>query len=68
MKANENRWFWILIIVLAILSSIMKQYFKYSDFIALLIILNSLNATDELRQDFKRNIGKNTENSILHFL
>jgi type II secretory pathway component PulL len=36
----------------------MKQYFKYSDFIALLIILISLNATDELRQDFKKHWKK----------
>jgi hypothetical protein len=52
MKANEKRWFWVLIILLAILTPIMNHFIKYGYFISLLIIIIALNATKELRQDF----------------
>ncbi|MEH7886947.1 hypothetical protein V7654_21835 [Bacillus sp. JJ1609] len=66
MKANEKRWFWILIIILAILTPIMNHFFNtvYFDFISFLIVIIALNSTKELRIDLK-NIGTDTGFSIL---
>jgi hypothetical protein len=55
MKANEKKWFWVLVFILAIVTPIMTHYFKYGYYISLLIIIIALNSTNELRQDFKKN-------------
>ncbi len=54
MKANEKGWFWVLIIILAILTPIMDHFIGFGYFISFLIIVIALNSTKELRQDFKK--------------
>jgi hypothetical protein len=68
MKANEKWWFWVLVIVLAMLTPIMNHFIGFGFFISLLVIIIALNATRELRQDFKEHWNRYRKLNIISLI